>query len=498
MRTGRAAIGSALVVLGVVLCVAWAPPALGQEADSDVTARFVNAFPTGNPATSVILIERITRKEVRVRAPFQYEINVTNLTEVALADVTVTEQLPSGFSVEEITPEPKTRSETSASWTFAELGPKQARTIRVRGTPTRLGDINPCNTVTFSTSLCQTTKVVEPALGLTKTAPAEVIICDPIPLNFRVTNNGTGRAHNVKITDTLPDGWTTSDGRKELSFDAGILGAGESKEFSAQVQSGRTGTFTNKATATEAGGLTATADAQTIVRKPDLEVTKKGPDLRYLGRTATYEISVKNTGDAVARNTVLTDTVDPGTKFVRANKGGEFREGRVTWNLGNLQPGASATVEVELQMMERKVVRNTAEAKAYCAEDQATASTTVKGIPALLLEVIDVEDPIEVGANETYVITVTNQGSAEGTGIVIECTLPEEQEFVSAEGPTKHGAREKTVRFDPLPTLDVGAKATFRVVVKGTKEADARFRVSMTGDQLSSPVTETESTHIYR
>ena len=53
--------------------------------------------------------------------------------------------------------------------------------------------------------------------------------------------------------------------------------------------------------------------------------------------------------------------------------------------------------------------KNTAAAKGVCAEAAASCETKVEGIPAILLEVIDLEDPIEVGAQTTYEIKVTNQ-----------------------------------------------------------------------------------------
>ena len=73
------------------------------------------------------------------------------------------------------------------------------------------------------------------------------------------------------------------------------------------VRSGRTGEFTNTASATEEGGLSAEASVTTVVRQPVLAVTKTGPELRYLGRSATYEITVGNTGDAPARDLMKVD-----------------------------------------------------------------------------------------------------------------------------------------------------------------------------------------------
>ena len=49
----------------------------------------------------------------------------------------------------------------------------------------------------------------------------------------------------------------------------------------------------------------------------------------------------------------------------------------------------------------------------------SSCTTEVVGVPAILLEVVDVEDPVEVGKEAVYDIKVTNQGSAIGTNIRI-------------------------------------------------------------------------------
>jgi uncharacterized repeat protein (TIGR01451 family) len=120
----------------------------------------------------------------------------------------------------------------------------------------------------------------------------------------------------------------------------------------------------------------------------------------------------------------------------------------------------------------------------------------VQGIPAILLEVIDVSDPIEVGKTETYVITVTNQGSAPDTNIRIVATL-DDQEFVSSSGTTRGAAQANQVVFEPVASLAPGKQATFQLVVRCLKAKDVRIKFSMTSDQLTSPVEETEATRVY-
>ena len=73
-------------------------------------------------------------------------------------------------------------------------------------------------------------------------------------------------------------------------------------------------------------------------------------------------------------------------------------------------------------------------------------------IAAILFEVVDVEDPIEVGGETTYEIRVLNQGSKAALNVEVGVLFPPEMQPVAAEGPP--GIRQvvegSTVRFDAL------------------------------------------------
>ncbi len=489
-RTIRQAVIPALAALVL------AAPALAQPAPAGMVRREV-AYPTGNRGTSVILLERVAPATVRMGQAYEYTLTLTNLTNTEIKDVVLTEKIAATLDVAQIAPQPTSQSGNEATWSWPALGPRQTQTIRIAGTPTQMDDIICCATVTFKALACATTKVVQPALQLVKETPADVVICDPIPVRLVVTNTGTGTARNVVINDPLPDGWTTSDGKREVNIHVGDLAAGQSREYTVATRASQTGSFVNRATAREAGGLTAEASSSTNVHKPELQLTKTGPRFRFIGRPATFEITVTNTGDIPARQTVLVDQVPAGTAFVSASDGGQFDKNQVRWALGDLPPGASKTVKMTVKVQQRGSVRNVAVARAYCADGEASFVMEARGIPAILLEVVDLEDPVEVGGTTTYLITVVNQGSAEGTNIKITCELPPEESLVSAQGPTPGTASGRTITFAPLPSLAPKAKATYRIAVKGEGTGDVRFGVTLKSDQMTSPVQETESTHIY-
>jgi uncharacterized repeat protein (TIGR01451 family) len=123
--------------------------------------------------------------------------------------------------------------------------------------------------------------------------------------------------------------------------------------------------------------------------------------------------------------------------------------------------------------------------------------TSVTGISALLMEVVDVEDPVRVGSYATYVIRVENQGSATATNIRIAAVLEDNLRYISSAGSTAGSREGQTIRFFPLGTLAPKTTAAWRVVVEAARAGDVRFKVIMQADQLTRPVEETESTHLY-
>lgn len=471
------------------------PPAGPQmEMRGDVQVMRV-MLPASDRGT--VLLEKSAPKNVLVGKPFDYTLKVTNETASDLQDVTLTGKLPQNFQVVSSTP---TASITGrdATWKIPTLKAGASKMYVVRGKATKTGKLTGCSDMTFRLpSACLTINAVEPALKIVKTGPQAVLICEPIEYTVVVTNPGSGPATNVKFEDKLPAGLVYQNKYQAVSANIGTLAAGASKKITYQVKATKTGSFTNTATATADGDLSVNDTATTVVRQPVLKIAKKAPKLRYVGTSVTYTLTVTNAGDGEARNTVLTDTLPAGASFVSATAGGKRSGNKVTWNLGTLQPNASKQVKVSLKADKIGTLENFASVTATCAKASTKASTQVKGIPAILLECVDLTDPLGVGQNETYVITVTNQGSAVGTGIVIVCEMPAQQSFVSATGPTKHTVEDRKITFTPLAQLAPKAKATYRVNVKGTAPGDVRFKVSLTSDQMDSPASETESTHIY-
>jgi uncharacterized repeat protein (TIGR01451 family) len=121
----------------------------------------------------------------------------------------------------------------------------------------------------------------------------------------------------------------------------------------------------------------------------------------------------------------------------------------------------------------------------------------VEGIAAILFQVSDTVDPVEVGGETTYEVRVTNQGSKAAANVRLAVDLPPELKPIAADGPTRHVLEGNRITFDGLSQLPPKGDTTYRVRVKAVKSGDLRARFQLLTDDMRTPVTKEESTRVY-
>lgn len=454
-------------------------------------------FPTGKLDSSGLLLEKVVPAEVMVGEKFNYTYKVINLTDYPIYNVNVWDRVGNNFRASAADPQPADVNNGVAHWVFDSMEPRGVRTISVTGSGSEEGFITTCGWATYSPILCEPIKVVKADIALTKTGPAEVILCDVIPYVVTVKNTGSSVLKNVQVTDTLPAG-LTADGRSSLVFDAGNLAPGESKQFAFNAVASQTGKFDNVAKVKTGEGIEAEAASTTVVRNPVLTIACEAPAERFVGRPIDVCMTVKNTGDAPSAGTIVTLPVPAGATLQGATAGGRLSGNNVVWDLGTVPAGESKEVCATFTGNTIGSLNFSSTAQGACAKPvQSSCGTKIAGIPAILLEVVDLDDPIEVGKEQVYEIVVTNQGSAPATGVRITCELEDSQTYVSTTGETPATANGNVITLAPVPSIPAKGKAVWRVAVKAEKPANVRFKVSMISDQLVRVVEETESTNQY-
>jgi len=71
---------------------------------TDDTVRQTLSIPTGDRASSTLLVERLAPREARLNRAYDYRIRVTNLTQTPLTGVVVREKLPESFTISKSEP----------------------------------------------------------------------------------------------------------------------------------------------------------------------------------------------------------------------------------------------------------------------------------------------------------------------------------------------------------------------------------------------------------
>ena len=397
----------------------------------------------------------------------EYALVVRNICNIPVQQVVVRVRIPAGLSVQNT--EPRAMTETGILvWELGTLLAKQERSLSMKLLADTKGDVTTQAWVTFTGSSVMRIRVREPKLALKTTAPEKVLVGDAAAFTLTVSNPGDGSADQVKIQALLSEGLEHARGNK-IDFDIGNLAAGESRNVTLLCATRAGGAQKCEATAVAEGGLTARDTATVNVIMPRLDLRVDGPSLRYLDRKALYTLKVTNPGDAPATNVTVADMVPAGFKVLAASDGGrhDYQTRTVSWFLGEIGPGQTREVKLEVQAINAGEHQHKATAVgARGLRAEAEMLTRVEGLSALMVEMVDTEDPIEVNGDTAYEVRITNTGSKTETDIKLVAAVPDKMQFKNATGPVRYREEGKTIVFEPIEKLAPRADAIFRINVK--------------------------------
>ena len=480
------------------------------------------------------IVKTASPDPVGVNEALTYTLAVANDGPSDARNVHVSDPLPAGliFGSVDTTQGGCSESAGTVDCDLGTLAGDDDATVTIHVTPTLpdVGSIS--NTATVSsttsdpgpandTSTADTTVEPRADLSITKTDSADPVTAgNDVTYTITVENDGPSVADSVQVSDPLPAGTSfvsATDGGTEsggvVTWDLGDLvdAASVSVQLVVSTAAGPSTTLSNTATvassttdpdpsndsATETTGVLGTAD---------LTLTKTGlSDPVVAGTDLTYQLTVSNAGPSGATSVQVTDPVPAGTTFVSATGGGTESAGVVTWDLGTIANGASASVRVTVHVDPSRTadLSNTAIVSANehdptPADESATEDTTVQTSADVAVDVTDAPDPVSAGSDVTYTVLVTNAGPSDAVAVSLTDAVPAGTTFVSATGGGLESGGTVTWNLGAIPP---GGSANVDVVVhvdpsRTTPVSDTATVSTTTPDPNAANDQDTEDTSV--
>lgn len=444
-------------------------------------------------------LEKHFPNDAQVGQPAQIAIKLRNAGSAVARKLEIVDAVPQGTRLVATRPQAEQDARGAVRWAIAELKPGEEANVTMEVLPLVEGELGSVATVHYAAEASARAVVTRPVLGLTVTSPKQILIGQDATLVVKVTNTGTGVARGLVLSDRIPEGFSHPSGN-ELEREMGDLRPGETQEVQLTLKGAKAGRYVNVIAARGEGETQAEERSEIEVAAPDLAIELIGGSRRYLERPAKFTLAIANNGTAPARAVDIAVELPPGLDFVEATHYGQFdaRSRTVRWSLDELPAGQVGNVELTLRPVAEGelplAIRATGQPLASFEKQQVVS---VEGIATTMFEVVDVEDPVEEGGETSYEVRVVNQGTKSASNVQIVAVLPDGMQAVDAEGPTRHQIDGQRVLFDPVERLAPKADTSFRVKVKALKAGEMRVNVQLMTGEMTSPLTEEESTRVY-
>ena len=290
---------------------------------------------------------------------------------------------------------------------------------------------------------------------LTKTAPNTVGVGEEF--SYELSATAQSEVSDVTIVDLVPTGATfissepaaTADGNK-LTWKFPALKRGETKTLHVTAKAETEGQLVHCATVLATPQVCLT----TVVGHPQLALQKTGPPAARVGQQVTYDIVVQNIGNTVARGVVVTDTLPE-----ELTTGGDQKE--LTFQVGDLAPGAKRNISVPLTASKRGKANNGAVAVASNAEKVSAEALVAINQPEVKLHLAAKERDTYINHAVPYELEVVNSGDMTLSGVVLSDTAAAGTHIATAEGATVDG----TTATWNVGTLSPGEKKNFAMKI---------------------------------
>ncbi|BAM04562.1 COG1470 family protein [Phycisphaera mikurensis] len=491
-----------------------------QAQPASDTERTVSTGTTAEVGAGELLtIERMMPEQVFANSENRFTLKASNNSDKILHNVVLHHAMIGDFQVvqtntpsEVKVPQGVQKGErgdqqmAEQSFNIGVLMPGDSREVTIAGRPGGEGQLHSCVWADYSAAECAPIQVVAPQVTMEHlfvdaegNPVSQAYLCDDVFVMYRLQNVGTGETGRITVNEELPQGLVAADGQRSISLDVDPIGAGETFESEpvqldleqAKIQrSGMMDVF-GRAIGTGDRVSDLSGSSPLTLMKPELTLQVRSPGEQFFGRDVSIEAVVENVSDVPARDVVVTLPLPADAQRVSLNDASlTVADGGIL--IDELAPGESRTVGVTFRPASPGDYSGVAVANGYCAVRlEKPVQLSVVGIPALQLETIDTQDPVEVGAETTYRVRIINEGNAADTNLTITGQLPEGFAFVSGSEDVTNENGELSLPV--YESLDAGEEIYFEVVARAEQPGRVKFTLNVKSDNLAD-AEETEPT----
>jgi len=336
---------------------------------------------------------------------------------------------------------------------------------------------------------------------------------DTVAFVITIDNVSPDPVHAIVVRDTLPEPLrfvsATHDGVFEdgvVIWNLGTLNAGNVLTLNVITTVGSLlearPEITNRAwISTANAGCSFSDHIVSLAAFPELSLEKLAPASVLAGDSLVYTFIMHNTGNSMAHDVVLTDTLSSYLSYGSTSRDFFYDEAThsIFWNINELASGASDTLRlttyVDYPVLNGTIFENTAYLS--CVEGsaaQASAITEILSSPGLF---VGIQGRTEVVAGDTivYAISYNNKGTEIASSVVLTDTLSPLVEFIASSPVAGFDAESGIVNWN-LADMVPGDSGFVSLTVRIRDEINYSVQVLNTARIACAQGDEAVNSHI--
>jgi uncharacterized repeat protein (TIGR01451 family) len=438
-----------------------------------------------------------------------YTVQVTNPGDTPAHDVVVSAEIPEGF--EFVSSNPKaTLYGHRIEWRLGDLPPRNVPyTMDVQLKANRQGTKRTCFEAAsapdnLKTEACIDTYVSIPCIGLKIVGPSEAKVGEQLTYRIEISNECEEDMNQMKLEVNFDEGFDAPGHTSPMTY--GPINTpipfNETKVVELTLIPKQAGSRCFNLNVTTARGDAATGQKcvnVTSLPEPQVEIAISGPERGDVGKTATYQIRVTNTGNVILRDLDITSQFSDSLEPTFATAGYYWKEDALAWRYRELAPGKSIDLKIvdNLVTADPSAIHLVKVKTADGVSDQDQALTFIQSserpagpaegptrIPGERAENrlkvgVTALDSVRVGETARFQISVKNDRNVPDQDIGLSLKIPPGLQYVPVGSVQEMGRSDdgSTINLTPRREMRAGEEIRFIVQLRALKPGIHQFRV---------------------